>query len=609
MAKKRLPKDFVNLVGNIPDPQTKPMGVPVKVDDFLSGKIPAKDPRTPDESIPFDKDFAKVDIDSVFNDQYIAASKVARARTVLNELAKRSIEAVRLYEPLPEQLAFHKCKSAYRVIRGSNRSGKTLSAAVEFALAVTGQDPYCKYPLRDGVAVIVGKDQRHIGKVMYQKLFRSNSTFKIVRDSVTKKWRAWKPWLPEDANRESETKYAPPLIPQRFIKEIAWENKKENVPSVIRLVNGWELLFFSSLGKPPQGFPCDLFWFDEEIIDPAWYPEMAARSVDRNGRGIWSATPQAGTDQLYELHERAMKEKATLPEDKRRISEFVVLISDNKFMSEESKKNFIADLSEEERRVRVDGEFALTSFKVYPTFNTIIHALPYFEIPSTWTRYAYVDPGHRTCAVLFTAVPPTDYHDQMKLIYSELYLKEVNAFIFAEAMRRACEFQTIQAFVIDSHMALQTEMGIGKTVLQQYTEALANAKVKSVSTGSSFIFANDDIDAGVLAVQSMLRVRENGKPMLRVFEQSCPNFLYEIKRYHRRRVGGVVQERPDNRADNHLMDCLRYMALHDPKWVKTKDAKQELSASYKMFKEKQKRLAAKDGSDGVIRLGPGGRLY
>jgi hypothetical protein len=617
MPRKKKPAVPADLMDRLKaDPEAKPYYPSPITLDQLQGTIPVADPRIGDPSIRVEQKHTVIDATATFNDQYVSAAQLARARVLMNELAKRKIESIRLYEPLQEQMRFHRSNSAYRLLRGSNRSGKTLSAAMEVAMAVTGQDPFEKFPKRDGTAVLVGKDERHLGIVMYDKLFRPQQGFRIIRDRETGRWRAWKPWIKEDAALEAETKPAPPLIPQRYITEIAWTNKKENVPSVIRLTTGWELLFFTSGGKPPQGFPCDLFWFDEEILDPSWYPEMAARSVDRKGKGIWSATPQAGTDQLYELHERAEKERATLEEKDRRISEFVILMADNKYMSESAKKNFAADLSDEERRVRVGGEFALTSYKVYPTFNMLTHGIPFFNMPNTWSIYGYIDPGHRTAAALFAAVPPPDYEDQCTVLFGELYLREANAHIFAEAMKRFCEGRTIQAFIIDAHMALQTEVGIGKTVLQQYTEALAIAGVKSIQTGHGFLFANDDIDAGVLSVQNMLRIRENGKPKLRVMcevgsnsRSVLANFEHEIKRYHRKRVAGVVQERPDNRKDNHLMDCLRYMALHEPRYVKPPASKPDLGGPLKHFQEKMKRRAERSGGDGVIHLGPGGKFF
>jgi hypothetical protein len=603
MAKKRPArrKGPEQTLESLPDPDRAPRNRP-------QPKVvpPARLPTDPDPGVSVDADRVTLDEADLYGKGYVSAFTLQRTRTLVNELAKRRVEALNLFEPLPEQERFLACNSPYRILRGSNRSGKTLTAAVEVARAVTGQDPYGKYPVRDGCWFLVGKDQKHLGKVMYAKLFRPNA-FKIIRDRHSGRWRAFRPWTPEDAAREGEARPAQPLIPKRFVAEVGWENKKENVPNVIRLTNGWELYFFSSLGKPPQGSPIDGFWFDEEIIDPAWYPEMAARIVDRKGRGIWSATPQAGTDQLYELHERAEKERVDKPEGKRRISEFVVLLSENKHISDEARREFAADLTDEEARVRVGGEYAITSYKVYPTFNMLIHGHPLKEVPKHWTRYAYVDPGHRVCAVLFVAVPPRDEED-IVLLYDELYLRETNAALFGEAMRRACEGQVFQAFVMDPNMALTTQVAAGKTVMQQYSEALQQNKVKSLATGHGFILANDDVMAGVLAVQGLLRVRENGKARLRVMEQKLPNFLYEIKRYHRKRVAGVVQEAPDQRKDNHMMDDLRYMALHDPKFVPRKEEKRPVGGPLESFRLKMQRKKDRDGPH-VIHLGPGGRLY
>lgn len=499
-----------------------------------------------------DDNHATIDDSKLYAKDYIDAHRLQRLHQLAHELAKRRLEALSLYEPMDVQEDFHSSKAPYRLIIGGNRAGKTLSTAVEVARAVTGQDPHGKFPARDGLAFLVGKDAKHLGTVMYRKLFKAGA-FKMIRDLDTRKWRAWRPWEESDADREHECKFAPPLIPARFVQDVAWENKKANVPNIIRLNNGWELHFFSSLGKPPQGSPIDLFWFDEEIIDPAWYPEMAARVVDRRGRGLWSATPQAGTDQLYELHERAEKEFTDLEKGDRRIEEFRISLLDNKFMSEKAKVEFASDINEEEYRVRVEGEFAILSAKVYPTFNITTHGWGRTEVPAEWCRYAYVDPGYRRCAVLFVAVSPPP--EDTLVIYDELYLKDCDAELFAQRMKIATQNQSMQAFMLDMHGGLITQMAAGKTVMQQYSEALQRHNVKSIGTGSGFLLANDDKTAGLLAGQGLLRVRENGTSKLRVIPERCPNFIWEIKRYHRKRIKGVVQEAADDSKDNHLMDC------------------------------------------------------
>jgi hypothetical protein len=577
-AKKRLREGLAKVGGK------KPKG------EEPRGKV-----KQPEVSLDYDEHFSK---------EYISAYTLHQIRKLTEVLAARNLEALNLYEPLPEQKRFHKCMSPYRLVRGSNRAGKTIAAAVEVARCVTGQDPYKKFPTHDGTAFIVGKDQRHVGKVLYEKLFKPGS-FKIIRDERTKKWRAFRPWVPDDSCRADQAKPAPPLIPPRMVVEVAWENKKENVPSIIRLSNGWDLHFYSSLGKPPQGSPIDLFWFDEEIIDPNWYPEMAARILDRNGKGIWSATPQAGTEQLYELHERAEKEAQQEDDlDRRRINEFVVLLEENKHIDLEAKRSLAADLTDEEARVRIGGEYAITSYKVYPNFNMTVHGHPLKEVSNNWTRYAYIDPGHRTCAVLFCAVPPPGEVDFDYLLYDELYIKDCNAAIFAQELKRKIVDQQIQAFMIDAHMAAQTEIGVGKTVMQQYTEEMADLDVRSIATGSSFLLANGDVRAGVLAVQGLLRVRDRKGPAVRVMEQKLPNFLFEIKRYHRKRIAGVVQEEPDTRKDNHVMDCLRYLALHEPKWVKPREVPKSKSGPLEYIKRKQAKRRDHNG-ESYTNLGPG----
>lgn len=476
-------------------------------------------------------------------------------------------------------------------------SGKTCCAAVEVARAVTGNDPYNKYPKEGGRWFCVGKDLAHIGQVMWRKLGRAGA-FKIIRDYNTDNWRSYRPWDPSDAARASSARSAPPLIPPRMIKEIAWENKKEGIPNVVRMHNGWEISFFSSLGKPPQGSDINGWWFDEEIVDGDWFPEMSARVLDHEGYGVWSATPQAGTDQLYELHKRSEQERETMGQPL--VEEFLVLLNDNPHISEKAKREFAANLSEEDYRVRVGGEFAITSARVYPEFHKTKHVVPYFPIPPEWTRYAVVDPGHQICAVLFAAVPPDEKH---VYLFDELYIRECNANLFGEHMARKTAHQTFQAFIIDAHMAIATQVGVGRTVEQQYQQALLENKVKSVSTGHGFIYGSDDITAGVLAVHDLLRLREDGTPKLQLLEGMCPNFIHEVERYNRKRDKFGVMDKPDQRRHSHCQDCCRYLALFRPRYVKPVKVKQSVGGAVKALRDKQKKRKGDDGN--YIKLGPG----
>jgi Terminase large subunit, T4likevirus-type, N-terminal len=595
-------KSRVNL-GNLPDPTP-------------GGHGQSRD-YTPPPPVPLDRMPSEQDAQAIIQEQldaeakekaewnrlfgpgYVSDVDADRLHRIVSELSQRKIEGLRLYEALPEQDRFHKSKSRVRLARGSNRSGKTLCAAVEVARAATGQDPYGKYPKENGRGYGVGKNLDHVGQVMWRKLGRAGA-IKMIRDEKTKLWRAFRPWDPYDAAYREKCKEAPPLIPPRLIKHIAWESKGESIPSVVTLHNGWELAFYSSEGKPPQGSDLDLWWFDEEITDETWFPEMRSRILDRQGRGIWSATPQSGSDALFDLHERATEESSLpLP----RVSEFVILLADNKHLGQQEKADLAADLTEEERRVRIDGEYAVASYKVYPSFSMALHGEEYPEdgVPDHWTRYAVVDPGHQVCAVLFAAVPPKEEGDFVYL-YDELYIRDCDAIRFGEQMAQKVGGQRFRAFLMDMHFALHTEAGAGRSVLSQYTEALAYNKVSSETTGHSFQLASDDIQGGITAVRAWMAVRQTGLPKLRVYRDRLPHFQNEMKRYLNTVVKGMVTDKP-RQKNNHLMDALRYLAMYNPVYVAPRPRAVRAGGAYAAFKAYEKK--SQKGKSNGVRLGPG----
>lgn len=534
---------------------------------------------------------------------FLAGWKAQELRKITLERARRKIEALRLYEPLMQQQQFHASMAPERILRGSNRGGKTLPAAVEVARAVTGQDPVDgRYPKIDGRCFCIGKDLSHVGQVMWRKLSRAGA-FKIIRDEHSGAWRAFRPWDTKDLARAAQAKPAPPLIPARLIKEIAWENKKESIPKVVKLHNGWEIAFYSSLGAPPNGVDVDLVWFDEEIDHQEWYPEMSARLLDRAGRFVWSATPQAGTEQLYALHERAEELGGTTAP---LVEEFVILLGNNPHISEEQKRQLRDKLTEEDVEVRIEGQFAITNFRVFPEWDRVTHRAPWFDIPKHWTRYAAIDPGRQICAVLFVAVPPPD-EEVAVYLFDELYIKNCNAKIFGAAMAEKTKHQQFQAFVIDHHEGRKAETGSGMTIEYQYAAALRDNKVSSVITGHGFLWGSDDVDSRIEMCRSQLLIGESGKPKLRAILEKVPNFDWEMRHYRYKREPGLgtVTDKPQTRGRVHLMACWGYLAMHGCGYVKPKGGKATKSAAVKALLAKRARQRERNGSTGAVNLGPG----
>ncbi|MFM8496496.1 MAG: hypothetical protein ACKOEM_13375, partial [Planctomycetia bacterium] len=231
-------------------------------------------------------------------------------KNLQNELRERKIEALKLYRPNPNQEEIHKCRASEVLVIGGNRSGKSLCTFVEDARAVTGQDPFGKYPKENGVLVVIGKDWKHLGLVCFPMLMKPGA-FKIIKDA-NGEWRAFDPVL--DAERRSEARPAPPLIPQRLVKKISWLLKSAGYCQKITLTTGWEIHFFSSESEPVQGYQADRIHCDEDLNDERWIPESLARIVDRRGKFQWSAMPHSTNNALLGMKERAEASEAALGE-------------------------------------------------------------------------------------------------------------------------------------------------------------------------------------------------------------------------------------------------------------------------------------------------------
>lgn len=535
---------------------------------------------------------------------------------VLAEIVRRKSESLRLFQPMLEQERFFSCHSGERVALGGNRGGKTTVTVMEIARAVTGQDPHDKYPKENGKCILVGKDLQHCSKVFYEKLFKPGA-FKVIRDEVTGEWRSFRPNDPDDQARADEARKAPPLIPRRFYdyNKIAWENKKDEIPKTIRMKNGWTLHFFSSIGAPPQGWDVDLVAFDEEIEHPLWYKEMSARLLDRrqkntttghvkSGKFIWSATPQAGTQQLYDLKCRGDEEIAAEieapPEEKRAtlsITVFEFGMLDNPWVGDEAKQEFINKFrdNQDEVDVRVHGKFALLGTRVYSDFMPKgVHGIDSFPIPEDWTSYAIIDPGRQVCAILFVAVPPPNSEwAGHTIVYDELYIKRCDAKKFAKEFVRRVAQRPIEYGVIDHRAGRIHEMGSGVTHEQQYTDALKAEKFKFEKGGCTFKWSSDDVKSGIEAVRTAMHIVD-GKSELIVMRDKCKFLLWEMERYSYRKLpSGVVTDEPI-KLNDHACDCLRYAFMANLKYVKPRKRKAAPGYTTVYLQQKAERAKARN---------------
>ena len=515
---------------------------------------------------------------------------------------------MRLYRPTPMQEQVHQCKASEILVIGGNRSGKSLCTFVEDARAVCGEDPYNKYPKKDGTLIIVGKDYKHIGLVVYPMLFRDGA-FKIIKDLKTGEWRVFDPAT--DGDRFYEARPAPPLIPRRLVKSKSWVLKSAQYIQQAVLHTGWTIYFFSSEGEPVQGFSCNRAHVDEDINNENWVPELQARLVDRRGVLVWSAMPHSTNNALLGMKERAEEQEA-LHGDASHIRAFKLRFLDNPFLDALEKQKSIARwaaVSQDTLRQRAEGDFIVDSVLMYPNFDMAVHGFPRDalengQVPENWTRYAIIDPGHTVTAVLFAAVPPSD---DMVLLYDQLYLRQCNAKVFGEEFDKKVRDHNFHAFIIDAHGARIRDIGSGRLPSEQYTEELVKRGVSSTITGSSFLAGCDDIPARTEATRVGMYVRPQvGTPFLRVLSNAVPDLEREIKRYRKKvnYVSGVpvVTDSPNTRGECHIVQCLEYLLAYRPRYHTPPAPKQADPWWLKWVERRRKNLGL--DTPGYINLGP-----
>jgi len=503
-----------------------------------------------------------------------------------------------------------------------------MSSFAETASAATtqpiiGWDGYPlpqKYPTNRPLLIwVVGYDERHIGGTIYRMLFKPGA-FRIIQDLKTGEWRAWKPWELADKLREEETRPAPPLIPPRLIdpKGWAWIERARRVFATCRLLNGTEIHAFSSKSEPKKGDPVDLIHIDEDIEYSGHVAEWESRLSDHRGRMIWSVFPLSKNTALLDMSDRAEKQRDRAHPD---VSEIVLKFSDNPYIDADEKRKRLEGWSDIERRARDEGEFVTDDVLVYPNFSPKVHGLPYsddpagddevtrvlrmrgWQPPDEWCRYMVLDPGHGTCACLFAAIPPPIKFGDFIVLYDEIYLHKSDASQLARAVWTKVSGKVFEAFIIDSRAGRQTPMGFSHTVQRQYSMAFEVHGIRSVRTGSEFIKGSDNKDAGINQVRDLLTIRGDGTTKLRVINVMCPNLRKEFVKYRKVVTRDEIKDETVDR-DDHLMDCLRYLAAFNPQFVEPEPAKVSPSLAYRAYQDLMKPPEDPAQSRGSIHMGP-----
>lgn len=556
---------------------------------------------------------------------------------LLAHLTRERISAISIFRPMPSQERVLRSKASEILVRGGNRAGKSIIAAVRFAAIALGK----KITLRDGTQVdprlpwqrgrsllmwVIGVQINH-SPTIHRLLFRSG-LFKMIRDRRTRLWRAWDPLDPDDASREDECKPSPPLIPQSEIDgTIGWVRRAAYEWDTVTLKHdGTILKYYPSTGHPKQGDAVDEEWIDERIEDAAHYPEYIMRLSDTKGRLLWSSKPYTTNYAQMDLTARAERHAEEVASGQRNLAdveEIVLTFSGNPYIDQNEKNKRLDGLSDDERRARDLGEYILDNVLIYPSFSPKLHCAwgDYPETdddlaevlrarggepPDDWTRELILDPGTAFPCVLLCAVPPQKFWLSPDLpyfvVYKELYRRQQTADMLARLVRDATRGYHFQRFIIDKKGSDPTPMGFSVTIADNYSRAFAQHGLACAETRSRFTPGDPNFITRSQAVERWLQVRDNGRAQLRIVVQNCPGLVKQMMTNVKSCQGDAVLDKPNPRQQQDARVALEYWASRNPLYVRPgKHVPGEVSG----IDDYILKLFQPDGTDDYVNVGAG----
>lgn len=204
------------------------------------------------------------------------------------------------------------------------------------------------------------------------------------------------------------------------------------------------------------------------------------------------------------------------------------------------------------RRLRL-GEWSSAEGVVYEEWDSAVHLIDPFPIPDSWVRYWSVDFGYTNP---FVCQWWAEDHDGRLYLYRELYQTQRLVEDHAETMLKVSEDEPHPTAIVCDHDAE------GRATLRK--------KLGLSTTG-----ARKAVIDGIQAVQSRLKVQDDGKPRLFIMrgalispdpelidakrplctEQEIPGYVWDISE------NKPPKETPVKK-DDHGCDAMRYMVMH-----------------------------------------------
>lgn len=412
------------------------------------------------------------------------------------------------YSPHAKQSAFHKSNAPNRLYIGGNRSGKSYAAVAEDCWWLTGTHPYIETPEPPIRGRVVTVDFTYGLEQIILPLFKS-------------------------------------LMPPRYLKNGSWEDSYSKLYRTLTLTNGSTVEFMSYEQDTEKfaGTSRHFVHYDEE--PPLHiFNECNARLVDTNGSWWISMTPVEGLTWTFEkIYEKAK----TTP------NIFVVEADmlDNPYITPEAAEAYLSGLDEDERKAREHGTYVQLGGLVYKTFNEEKHVIEPQIPPKEWRWYCSLDHGYNNpTAVLWHAVSP----DNQIITFAEIYEREQTLDQIAAAIhKKELSFGKAADYRVADPAIAQRSAHNGTSIQTEYA-----------MRGLYFALANNDVETGVIKVQTYLRINPKTNKPFRQITSNCSNFIHEMKRLRWKTFASKKMQFENNpqekiqKKDDHACDSDRY---------------------------------------------------
>lgn len=396
---------------------------------------------------------------------------------------------------------FHKSNKVGRILRGGNRSGKSVAGAVESIWRATGRHPYQKTheaPTR-GRIVTVDRDSG-------------------IKQIILPLMRQW--------------------IPPSDLKNGSWEDSYSNSDKLLTLRNGSTIEFKTHQQEVEAfaGVPLHWIWFDEECPQTI-FNECRLRLIDYNGCWYMTMTPVEGQDWIFD---RFIVTKA------KNVNVFDVNIEDNPHLNKEALELLDDDLDEDEKKIRRQGLFVPKGGLVLTEFDHSRHIIDGGKpIPDNWTIYVSVDHGFNApTAILWHALSP-----QGKVVtFHEIYRNKTVIQEFAKMIKQFNHEMDLTVTIYMGDPSMSQQNGItGTSALQEYRRH-----------GIPLLQAKKDVMGRINKMNEYLKYN------MWHITTDCPNTIkeargYSFKIYNSPKIADRNNRREEpNKKNDHAMDSCGY---------------------------------------------------